>query len=51
MRSDWKSRINLCCQAIVESLEEVAQRYGLDPKRLLADLEQAAGTLPNEGGV
>ncbi len=50
-RSGWKRRINLCCQALFESLEEVAQRYGLDRKRLLADPEQAAGTLPNEGGV
>jgi hypothetical protein len=32
----------LCCQALFESLQDVAQRYGLDLERLLADLEIVA---------
>jgi hypothetical protein len=32
----------LCCQALFESLAEVARKYGLELEKLLADLEMAA---------
>jgi len=31
----------ICCQALFEPLKEVAEKYDLDLKRLLADLEAA----------
>jgi hypothetical protein len=39
----------LCCQALFDSLEEVARKYELDLNLLLADLEQAAGPPPANG--
>ena len=41
----------LCRQALFGSLAKVACKYGLKLGKLLADLELAAGTLPDEGGV
>jgi hypothetical protein len=32
----------ICCQALFESLQDVAARYNLDLKELLTDLETAA---------
>ena len=32
----------ICCQALFDSLEKVSEKYGLDLKRLLSDLEEAA---------
>jgi hypothetical protein len=32
----------ICCQALFEPLKKMAANYGLDLKRLLADLEAAA---------
>jgi len=48
-RYDASAGVCLCCQALFDSLEEVAQKYGLDLNRLLADLEQAAGPSPANG--
>ena len=31
----------ICCQALFESLEDVARRYGFDLDRFLSDLEAA----------
>lgn len=31
----------ICCQALFESLRDVAEKYNLDLKELLADLEAA----------
>ena len=33
----------ICCQALFETLETVAEKYGLNLKKLMADLEAAAG--------
>ena len=43
-RYDAEAGVCLCCQALFDSLKEAARKYGLDLKRLLADLEEAAGT-------
>ena len=32
----------ICCQALFDTLEDVARKYGLDLDRLLADLRTAA---------
>jgi len=42
-RYDEAAGVCLCCQALFDSLEAVAQKYGLGLSALLADLEQAAG--------
>jgi hypothetical protein len=47
-RYDAAAKVCLCCQALFDSLQEVARKYGLDLHSLLADLEQAAGTPPAE---
>ena len=39
---DALAGVCLCCQALFETLETVAQRYGLDLDQLLADLNEAA---------
>lgn len=39
---DEKAGVCLCCHALFDSLQEVADKYGLDLDRLLADLELAA---------
>jgi hypothetical protein len=33
----------ICCQALFEPLRNVATKYGLDLKKLITDLEAAAG--------
>jgi len=33
----------ICCQALFETLETVAEKYGLNLEKLMADLEAAAG--------
>ncbi len=35
----------ICCQSLFDTLKDVAERYGLDMKVLLKDLEAAAGVL------
>lgn len=40
----------LYCQAMFDSLEEVARRYGLDLNRLLDELEQTLSPLSDGGG-
>jgi hypothetical protein len=45
-RYDAAAGVCLCCQALFDSLEELARKYGLDLQSLLADLEQAAGLPP-----
>lgn len=47
-RYDAAAGVCLCCQALFDSLEEVAQKYGLDVENLLSDLEQSAGAPPAE---
>ena len=34
----------ICCQALFDTLQDIAKRYGLDLGKLLADLETAAKT-------
>ena len=34
----------ICCQALFDTLEQVADRYRLDLKTLLAELDAAAGS-------
>jgi len=41
---DEKAGVCLCCQALFELLQDIAEKYCLDLKRLLADLEAAAKT-------
>jgi len=48
-RYDAAAGVCLCCQALFDSLEEVARKYGLDLPSFLADLEQAAGSPPAAG--
>jgi len=48
-RYDAAAGVCLCCQALFDSLEAVAQKYGLDLSGLLADLEEAAGSPPETG--
>jgi iron-sulfur cluster repair protein YtfE (RIC family) len=42
-RYDAAAGVCLCCQALFDSLEEAARKYGLDLETLLADLEEAVG--------
>ena len=39
---DTAAGVCLCCQALFDSLEELARKYGLDLERLLAALEGVA---------
>jgi hypothetical protein len=36
---DEKAGVCLCCQALFDSLEDLARKYGLDLKELMADLK------------
>jgi hypothetical protein len=36
---DKQAGVCICCQALFESLQDVAEKYGLDLGKLLADLE------------
>lgn len=40
-RYDAEAGECICCQALFESLREVAKRYDIDLKNLVADLEAA----------
>jgi len=40
---DTAAGVCLCCQALFDSVEESARKYGLDLPALMADLERAAG--------
>lgn len=39
---DEMAGVCLCCQALFDPLKDVAERYGLDLKQLIADLAAAA---------
>jgi hypothetical protein len=41
-RYDEKAGVCLCCQALFEPLEDVAEKFGLDLEQMLSDLEKAA---------
>jgi hypothetical protein len=43
---DAVAGVCLCCQALFDSVEELARKYSLDLEQLLADLEQAASAPP-----
>ena len=43
-RYDEKASECICCRALFDSLRDVAERYGLDLRKLLADLEHAANS-------
>ncbi len=45
-RYDEQAGTCLCCQALFETLEQVASLYGLDLERLTADLRSAASRDP-----
>ena len=47
---DAAAGVCLCCQALFDSLADLANKYGLELQEVLDDLETAAGTLPNESG-
>ena len=38
-RYDEKAGVCLCCEALFESIGEMAEKYGLDLDRLICDLE------------
>jgi len=40
---DKKAGVCICCHALFEPLSKVAERYGLNREKLMADLESAAG--------
>jgi hypothetical protein len=40
-RYDGKAGVCLCCQALFDPLQDVADNYGLDLRELLSDLERA----------
>ncbi len=42
-RYDAQAGECICCNALFETLEDVAVRYGLDLEGLLAELDKAAG--------
>lgn len=39
---DEKAGVCLCCEALFDPLQEIAERYGLNLGKLLADLNAAA---------
>ncbi len=41
-RYDEKAGVCLCCQALFDPLEDVAEKFGLDLEQVLSDLEKAA---------
>ena len=47
-RYDAAAGVCLCCRALFDSLEDLAQKYGLDLQRLLDDLKAAADAQPHE---
>jgi hypothetical protein len=38
---DEKAGVCLCCEALFDPLQEIAERYGLNLEKLLADLNSA----------
>ena len=42
---DEQAGVCICCEALFEPIKDVAKRYGLDQKKLLADLESVADIL------
>jgi hypothetical protein len=38
---DEKAGVCLCCEALFDPLQQIAERYGLDLEKLLADLNGA----------
>jgi hypothetical protein len=46
---DAATGVCLCCQALFDSLEDLAQKYGLDLKKLVNYLTAVAGAAPNKG--
>ena len=45
-RFDRQAGECICCNALFETLEHVAEKYALDLKRLLEELERAAAPDP-----
>jgi len=43
-RYDEKAGVCLCCQALFDPIQDVANKFGLDLEMLLSDLEKAANT-------
>lgn len=41
-RWDRRAGVCICCQALFDTLQQVADRYGLELDRLLAELNAAA---------
>jgi len=41
---DEKAGVCLCCEALFDSLHQIAERYGLDLEKLLADLNTVANS-------
>jgi len=46
-RYDEKAGVCLCCKALFDPLEDVAEKFGLDLEQMLSDLEKAANTEEN----
>ncbi|MBU2550613.1 MAG: hypothetical protein KKB20_19550 [Proteobacteria bacterium] len=41
-RYDEQAGECICCQALFERLDAVAEKYGLNPEKLIEDLQEAA---------
>jgi len=41
---DEQAGVCICCEALFETLEDVAEKYGIELERLLTDLEAVAQT-------
>ena len=41
---DEQAGVCICCQALFETLRDVAEKYGIELERLLTDLEAVAQT-------
>ena len=43
---DEKAGVSICCQALFDTLKGVSEKYGIDVKRLMADLEAKINGIP-----
>ncbi|MBN2034464.1 MAG: hypothetical protein JW836_14415 [Deltaproteobacteria bacterium] len=45
---DQEAGVCLCCKALFDSIKDVAEKYGLDLSRFLADLEEVVDAQGND---
>ena len=48
-RYDESAGVCLCCQALFDTLQDVAEQYGLDLEQLTEELQTAASQSPSTG--